>query len=416
MHLLEKYSLNCGINPEKLGEPYIYTSYYPIDFEKYIVIHASSGMNAKNYSYYQDVIDFIFEKVNSLGYEIIQIGGEKDPALNKCFNYQGKTDIHQTAYILKGASLLIANDSFSTHMASSFGIPSISLYSVIQPEVAGPYWKNGKQFTIMAPLNGKKPKYSAEDLEMVINRIKPEQIINKIAHVLSDVDLRKETEIESLYFGKNYHKTSLDFVPDRAMLIEQGRQLPLNIRFDYLKPDTITDENLHSALINISSRKCCVVTSLPLDLKKMRAQEFKENIISFIFHIEKKHLSRVDESIKFIEEAKKNGINPYVALIKNEFSEEEINDLKFKFLDVGKINLLDQTSWSECMNQDDYKKINDLTMFKSSRIIYSNGKNYLSKTAYLENISAETFEQKLSLIKDKKSLGEELENCYIYNP
>ena len=409
MHLLEKYSLNCGINPEKLGEPYIYTSYYPIDFEKYIVIHASSGMNAKNYSYYQDVIDFIFEKVNSLGYEIIQIGGEKDPALNKCVNYQGKTDIHQTSYILKGASLLIANDSFSTHMASSFGIPSISLYSVIQPEVAGPYWKNGKQFTIMAPLNGKKP-------EMVINRIKPEQIINKIAHVLSDVDLRKETEIESLYFGKNYHKTSLDFVPDRVMLIEQGRQLPLNIRFDYLKSDTITDENLHSALINISSRKCCVVTSLPLDLKKMRAQEFKENIISFIFHIEKKHLSRVDESIKFIEEAKKNGINPYVALIKNEFSEEEINDLKFKFLDVGKINLLDQTSWSECMNQDDYKKINDLTMFKSSRIIYSNGKNYLSKTAYLENISAETFEQKLSLIKDKKSLGEELENCYIYNP
>jgi hypothetical protein len=409
MHLLEKYSLKCGINPEKLGEPYIYTSYYPIDFEKYIVIHASSGMNAKNYSYYQDVIDFIFEKVNSLGYEIIQIGGEKDPALNKCVNYQGKTDIHQTSYILKGASLLIANDSFSTHMASSFGIPSISLYSVIQPEVAGPYWKNGKQFTIMAPLNGKKP-------EMVINRIKPEQIINKIAHVLSDVDLRKETEIESLYFGKNYHKTSLDFVPDRVMLIEQGRQLPLNIRFDYLKSDTITDENLHSALINISSRKCCVVTSLPLDLKKMRAQEFKENIISFIFHIEKKHLSRVDESIKFIEEAKKNGINPYVALIKNEFSEEEINDLKFKFLDVGKINLLDQTSWSECMNQDDYKKINDLTMFKSSRIIYSNGKNYLSKTAYLENISAETFEQKLSLIKDKKSLGEELENCYIYNP
>lgn len=416
MHLLEKYSLNCGINPKKLGKPYIYTSYYPVDFEKYIVIHASSGMNAKNYSYYQDVVDFIFEKVNSFGYEIIQIGGEKDTILNKCINYQGKTNIHQTAYILKGASLLIANDSFSTHMASSFGIPSISLYSVIQPEVAGPYWKNGKQFTIMAPLNGKKPKYSAEDPEMVIDRIKPEQIIKKITSALAEIDLSKETKIESLYFGKNYHKTTLDFVPDRLMLIEQGKQLPLNIRFDYLKSNNITDENLHSALINISSRKCCVITSLPIDLAKLRAQEFKENITSFIFHIEKKYLSQIDESIKFIEEAKKNGMNPHVALIKNQFSDEEINDLKFKFLDVGKINLLDQTSWSECVDEDLYKKINDLTIFKSSRIIYSDGKNYLSKTAYLENISADTFEQKLSLIKDRKSLGEELENCYIYNP
>ena len=55
-------------------------------------------------------------------------------------------------------------------------------------------------------------------------------------------------------------------------------------------------------------------------------------------------------------------------------------------------------------------------MFKSSRIIFSDGKNYLSKTAYLEGANTESVEQKLSSIKDKKNLGEELENCYIYNP
>jgi hypothetical protein len=44
MHLLEKYSLNCGINPKKLSEPFIFTSYYPVPSDKYIVFHASSGM------------------------------------------------------------------------------------------------------------------------------------------------------------------------------------------------------------------------------------------------------------------------------------------------------------------------------------------------------------------------------------
>ena len=88
---------------------------------------------------------------------------------------------------------------------------------------------------------------------------------------------------------------------------------------------------------------------------------------------------------------------------------------KFKFLDIRPINLLDQTSWDKTLDEKAKEKINDLTMFKSSRIIYSNGKNFLSKTAYLEGVESESFEQRLSLIKDKNSLGKELENCYIYN-
>jgi len=145
MHLLEKYSLNCGINPNKLEKPYIFTSYYPVSSKKYIVIHPSSGMPSKNYSYYQEVIDFIHEAAEKAKYEIIQIGEAKDPALSKCTNLQGKTNIHQTCFLLKGASLFIGNDSFSTHVSSAYGKPLVSLYSTIQPEVAGPYWKNGKR-------------------------------------------------------------------------------------------------------------------------------------------------------------------------------------------------------------------------------------------------------------------------------
>jgi hypothetical protein len=414
MHLIEKYSLNCGISPKKLGKPYIYTSYYPIQFDKYIVIHASSGMNAKNYSYYQDVIDFVFEKVNAAGYGIVQIGGQGDPKLGNCLNLQGITNIHQTAFILKNASLLIANDSFSTHMCSSFGIPCVSLYSVIQPEVAGPYWNNGKQFTIMAPLNGKKPKYSNEDPEMVINRIKPEQIIKEINSALPDLKLSSELEIESLFFGKNYSKIAIEFVPDQLISIQDLKETPLNIRFDYLISGEIKQENINSAIMNLSIRKCSVITSMPFDLDQLN--NLKQNVSSLILHIEKKHLSKIDEAIKFIEKAVKDGFNVAVALIKNDFSEQEINDLKFKFLDIKNINMLDQTSWSKNLSEDSFSKINDLTIMKSSRIIISNGSKFLTKVALLENKPCSAIEQKISEINDKESLGKELENCYIYNP
>ena len=414
MHLIEKYSLNCGISPKKLGKPYIYTSYYPIPFDKYIAIHASSETNAKNYSYYQDVIDFIFQKVSAAGYGIVQIGGQNDPRLGNCLNLQGVANLHQTAFILKNASLLIANDSFSTHICSSFGVPSVSLYSAIQPEVVGPYWNNGKQFTIMAPLNGEKPKYSNEDPEMVINRIKPEDIIKNIQLALPNLDFSNESKVESLFFGKNYSKIAIEFVPDQLISISDLKDTPLNIRFDYLKSNEIKQENIHSAMMNLAIRECCIVTSSVFDLDHLKS--LKQNVLSLIFHIEKKHLSKIDEMIKFVEKAAKDGFNTAIALIKNDFSEQEINDLKFKFLDIKNINMLDQTSWSKNLSEESLSKINDLTIMKSSRIIISNGSKFLTKAALLENKPCSNIEQKISLIKDRESLGKELENCYIYNP
>jgi hypothetical protein len=153
---------------------------------------------------------------------------------------------------------------------------------------------------------------------------------------------------------------------------------------------------------------------MPFDLDQLK--NLKQNISSLIFHIEKKHLSKIDEAIEFIEKGIKDGFNIAVALIKNDFSEQEINDLKFKFLDIKNINMLDQTSWSKNLSEDSFGRINDLTIMKSSRIIISNGSKFLTKIALLENKPCSSIEQKISEINDKESLGKELENCYIYNP
>jgi hypothetical protein len=414
MHLIEKYSLNCGISPAKLGKPYIYTSYYPIPSNKYIVIHPSSGMSSKNYSYYQDIIDFIYEETKTTEFEIIQIGEEKDAPLSKCINLQGKTNIHQTCFILKNASLFIGNDSFSTHVSSAFGIPLVSLYSVIQPEVAGPYWNNGKQFTIMAPLEGKKPKYSAEDPDRLIDKIKPEEVLKKISLALPEINSFSNKNLESLFFGKGYPRISTEFVPDSLIEINNGTEIPLNIRFDYLDSD-ISSHNIDSALINLLKRKCGIITSSPFDLAKFKDANVKQNIISFIFHIEKNLLDSIDKSIEFISYAKKLGFNIKVALIKENFSEEEVSELKFKFLNIQGITFLNQTNWDTCITEETRKKINNLTILKSSRIIYSNNKVFLSKTALSENKPANNFTQPLSDIQDLKALGKELENCYLYN-
>jgi hypothetical protein len=415
MHTLEKLSLNCGINPSKLDKPEIYTSFYPIDADKYIVIQTSGEIQSQNYSYYQDVVDFIQKELETSGYKIVQIGNANDQRISGCINLQGKTDIHQSCFILKNASLFIGNDSLSTYVCSSYGTPSITLYSIIQPEVTGPYWNNETQFTIMAPLSGKKPKYSTSDPEKTIDRIKPEQILEKIKLAISDVDLSKKTNINSIFFGKDYPRLAMELVPDTLIEIDKGQGIPLNIRFDYLKSKEISELSVNSALINILKRKCGIVTSKPFDFEKFNNDNIKQNISYLVINVEKKYLQDIDELISFTVSIKNIGINVQVALVEKNFSEEEINDLKLKFLNIQQINTLSETSWDECIDKKSSNKINDLTIFKSSRIIFSNGKNFLSKTAYIENKPSNSTEQKLSEIKNLKSLGKELECCYIYN-
>jgi hypothetical protein len=269
----------------------------------------------------------------------------------------------------------------------------------------------------MAPLTTKKPKYATEDPDRDIDKIKPEQIIKTISKALPDINFKKQENIESLFFGKNYPKILIEFVPNRLVEIENAKELPLNIRFDYLDcKNKISDENVNSALLNILKRKAVVITSQPFNLDSFKIEKIKQNVISFIFHIEKRHLSKISESIDFVKKVSKIGMNIKVALIKDEFTEEEIADIKFKFLNIQYINCLNQTSWENTISEDSKSKINNLTIFKSSRIIFSDGKIYLSKTALIENKPAlNTIEQPLSEITDLNSLGKELENCYIYN-
>lgn len=413
MHLLEKYSLNCGINPEKIGRGEIYQSYYPIPHEKYIVIHASSGMKSKNYSYYQDIIEFIYQPLTSSGYKIIQIGAESDPTLSRCINLQGKTTIHQTAYILKNCSLLIANDSFSTHMCSSFGVPAISLYSVIQPEVAGPYWKNGKQVCIMAPLGGKKPCYCSDDSERSIDKIKPEEIIEKIPQILEDVNF-KNINIKTIHIGKNYPNLILEFVPNFDIFIDKSISSLLSIRFDYLD-SKVSDFNIKCAVTNLAKRKCAIITSKAFNLKDFSSDNIKNNIHSVILNISKKEYPEINELYDFAEKTKKQGLPTQIVIQKDKFSEDEINEIKFKFLDICPVSLLENRKPKKELKSEDQKKINSLTFYKSSRIIYSNGKNFISKASFSKNKPAESLQQRMLQVGDLSEFSDDIDNIFIFN-
>jgi homoserine trans-succinylase len=57
MHLLESFALNTGL---KIGTPYLYTSFVPRGFDgEYITLQPYGKAPARNYAYWQEVIDIL---------------------------------------------------------------------------------------------------------------------------------------------------------------------------------------------------------------------------------------------------------------------------------------------------------------------------------------------------------------------
>jgi heptosyltransferase-2 len=83
------------------------------------------------------------------GIRVVLLGGPEDAAVNRrvsdgldVVDLAGKTSISDAMYIVKGARLVVCNDSMSLHMASAFKIPTVAVFCATSPEMGFGPWKN----------------------------------------------------------------------------------------------------------------------------------------------------------------------------------------------------------------------------------------------------------------------------------
>jgi hypothetical protein len=396
LHLLETYALSTG---SKISKPFIIKKYFPLPTNKYITIQNSSGMNGKCYDYFQDVIDFLYETLNSKGFKIIQIGSKEDKALNRVINLQGQTDINQTAFILDNSSLHIGNDSFAIHMCSAFGIPLIGLYSVSSPEIAGPFWKNSNQICL-TPDNW-KPSFNPNESPKRVNEIPIEKIVNAVENLLFN---QTEKNINTIYLGEEYNKNLIETISNQIIPPNAFSGQTLTVRIDY-KSENLDNDDYNCLFNNLNIRNCVWVTD-----KRINLQPFfnlKDKVQAIFYDI----TNEID--LDFIKEA--NFLGFKLSCIFHLNQNEEI-------LNQRKINLIDNPQSIEIIsiNENINIKIEENTYYKSNKILIANNQIFLSKTAYKENKPVinnnEPFVQKLSEIKDLQSfIRDDLKYSFIFN-
>lgn len=397
MHILEQYAVNCGA---KISNPFILKEFFPIPFEKYIVLHAGSGMESKNYDYFNEVVSYLEPYLKSQNIHIVQIGGEKERLIKNCYPALGTTK-RQMAYIIDNSLLYFGNDTMSLHFASYFQKKIVCTSTVLYKECFYPYWSKKDDYKIIeSHRNGKKPTFSAQESPKTINLIKPEEIARPILKYLNFKNIKLP---KTIFIGDKYLHPVLECVPSQVLPPHLFPNQMVNIRFDYED-----NYNLELTAHNLSIRPCAFVLNKPIEIENL--QNFFKNIQIIIYDI----TEGID--LNFVKRISMFGLK-YVFVFRKTGSNEEI--LSQRKMDIADLpNIIEEI---ENIPKNKPESLEDEYIFRSTKIFVFNNKFYSSRAAQLEDKPSELnngyIEIKIKDIKNHDLFLEDISHGMIYlNP
>ena len=358
MHLVETYALSCGA---KIDKPLIYEKYFPLPSEKYISFQPFSTAASKNYDFWQEVITILYPVLVGEGISILQMGLKDEKAFKGCLNVAGNTNLGQASYGIARAELHLGADSFGAHVASAFERKIVAIYANNIVKCVRPYWSDDKDVVLIEPERTTKPNFSSDESPKTINSIKPELIAEAVCKLLG-ISFRKP--YETVFIGDKYGENDFYvFVPDVHHPIKEAPG-PIELRMDYHFDEVFLEKQLRTCA-------CAIITDKPIDLDLLK--KYRGRIAHLFYEVTK------DDDPEFAQAARKMGLK--IVLI-SRLSNEEMADKKISYLDVGKINLVDEPE-KELIKK--IKKTPNLH-YKSNKIIMSNTRKFSSHPKYKQDI------------------------------
>jgi hypothetical protein len=362
MRLLDTYAVNCGA---RIDKPFVYTSYFPLPIEKYITFQAQSKFDSKDYSYWQDVINILFPVLDKNGIKIVQVGIQNETPYNFTVDLRGRTNIPQLAYIIQKSLTHFGPDSFGVHLASTFDVPLVGLYSVIQSSVAGPHFGTKEKqilFDSYLRTENKKPSYAAQESPKSINLIRPEEIAEAVLKLLG-IDFK--VDFKTIYIGEKYGaRVVREFVPDKVTQLPNP-EIPIEIRMDLNFDEQILAQQL-------SFCKGAIITNRPINKDLLKG--LRPNIAAIVYEITE------DDEPQFVESLKEIGIQ---TVLISYLPTDKIQEKKISYYDHGKITEI-KLATPELIEK--LRVDIDKLYYRSNKIMSSQGKFFMGNATRVQNI------------------------------
>lgn len=401
MRLIERYALSSGLKIAKQG---LIENYYPLPFNRYITIHASSGMLGKEYPYYHMVVELIKPYLDRAGIKMVQIGGKDDKLLPDCHHTQGKTNLHQASYLVHGAALHLGNDSIWGHRAGYLGIPLVQPWGTTDPKNHSSYEADpAKTVFLESHRWGRNPTFASQENPMSIALIPPEDIASAVLRLLG---LARPDFARTQFIGPLYQHTIFDWVPNAQPCLNLAPDIPISVRMDL----EFSEQNL-LAVLN-TGRKVTILTKRPINLQILAA--FKTNILSYSHEVD------TDCPLDYILNVKRILAN--VVWFGRESDPERMSALRFHFFDVCVVEQVIVPTRDDYLRESaaylnkplDKTAHLPILYLKTNKYIMSNGKIYLSYAHVAADQSITDLNVKTAQVIDSPALWQDLSHYLIY--
>jgi hypothetical protein len=380
MHILEAFATSSGL---KISKPYIYEKYYPLNFDKYIIIETNdSKYQSKNYDYWQEVISLILPSLKENNINILQICGQNDPRLLNAYTVTGYT-ANQKAYLIKNSVVYIGSNLLGLQLASNYSKKIVGLYGNIYASQNKPYWSNEEDLALIQGFDEKtKPSYAPQENPKVINNIKPDILAQSI---LNSLNIKYKIKNKFKSIGASYMNKTIELVPN--MVINPASFGAPNV---IVRMDIEFNENFLAA--QLAQSKCLIITNKTISENLIKT--YKANITQVVYKIEK------ENDPLFVNLLKNENIS--FALI-SALDQEDINNIKIHYMDLGLILKLNYKS------KEDYDCEN-IKYYKSNHFILSNSKLYMSEAAVEKDLPIKDFDQNIQEIIDTDTFWKHADN------
>jgi len=385
-HIVEEYAKSLGV---KIGKPIITEHFYPLNSDKYITFHTNDTKSpARHFDYWGLVFNLIKPYLKENNIDIVQVGSSDDPEYDLCDINTLGSSFKQMCYIVSKAELHLGIDSLPVHIASSYDIPIVGVYSNLFPECSGPVWNDkSKTIKISPDFSENKPSFSDNENPKRVNEIKPEKIASAVLDLLLiDHDLSK---YKTLNTGKHYNNKITEVIPDFLPQKEEFRGKLVNLRFDFNCPEEFQNEWL--------DRTCNLMINKPVDIYLIHAK--RSNIKGMTIF-----LGEHD----FDEEYFKNLTSFGISFTLISKYPEKLPELRLKFFDYT----IEEYKINSKKDLDINDDLCDNTFYHSNKTLISKNKKYNSKAAWKKNIEKTDEPQK---VIDNDDFWEELQHMNIYN-
>lgn len=387
MHLLESYALQAG---QPIGEPSLPVDFYPLPYERYITFQPFSKP-AKNYDYWNEVLELLLPLLEKLNIKIVQIGAKEELALPGCFHAQGLTTLSQVNYIIKHSILHFGADSFAQHMAGVNNIPCVGIYSNNKVENVRPYWGDRDKQIFLHPYEENElPYYVLDEQNKRINKIKPEKIFLAICKLLT---LDVGYDLETVLFGRFYNHRLLESVPTEVYNPKQLGMDTLCVRMDVF----FNEENL------LKQAQICpinIITNKPINENLLKS--IRPRINQLFYVIDENH------DPKFAKVIHKLGVHYQMY---SYMSEDALNKIKLDYCEYGLI--VKRTPFDP--NSNDLTKGQNL-LFKTNKYIIFNKDLYLSYAHLNAGQKMSSLNDRINPVKDDPEFWKDSEHFYLLKP